>query len=447
MSESASNEIHQYSKSLEDITLPENNLPFGQNIILGVQHVFAMFGATVLGPLLMGFDPNTAILFSGVATLIFYLVVGGKIPSYLGSSFAFISAVTAATNYHGVGINQNIPIALGGIIFAGLLYSVFALIIMATGTKFLNWLFPPVVTGSIVGIIGLNLAKVAVQEIGTDIVGITVGISTIFVIAIIAVFGKGFFRRVPILFGALIGYALYYVWANVAGGSKPIDFSLFESAAWVGLPKFHTPVFDPTAISLIAPVALILVAENLGHVKAIGGMIRRDLDPYMGRAFLADGIATMIAAAGGGTGVTTYAENMGVMRITRNFSSATMAIAGVIAIVLGLSPKFGELIRTIPSPVLGGLSVVVFGLITATAGAIWQQGREAGRVDFDDTRTLIVVGVALVLGAGDFTISVGKFAMGGIVTATVAAILIYHLLGIGNRSASEVESAINPYKS
>lgn len=431
--ESAAN---SYSKPLETFIPPESSPPLGVNIVLGFQHVFAMFGATVLGPLLMGFDPNTAILFSGVATLIFFVVVGGRVPSYLGSSFAFIAAVTAATGYSGSGPNPALPIALGGIVATGLLYAIIGGVIAVTGAKavdMVNRLFPPPVTGAIVGIIGLNLARVGTQQIGDEAIGVAIGLGTILTVALFAVYTTGLLRRIPILIGAAVGYGAYYCSANVYGLMKPINFEAVHAAAWLGLPAFQTPVFEWTAIALIAPVAIILVAENLGHVKAIGGMTNRNLDPYLGRAFIGDGVATMVAAAGGGTGVTTYAENMGVMRISRNFSSQTMVIAAIMAIVLGLSPKFGELIRTIPAPVLGGLSIVMFGLITATAAQIWQRGHEAGTVDFDDTRTLLVVGVALVMGAGDLTITVGRFALGGIVTATLAAVILYHITNIGRR--------------
>jgi uracil-xanthine permease len=444
----AAEPANPYSKALDGVIQPDEAPPLPQNIVLGVQHVFAMFGATVLGPLLMGFDPNTAILFSGVATLVFYVVVGGKVPSYLGSSFAFIAAVTAATGYSGSGANPQIQLALGGILVAGVIYALVGVIVQITGTKVVNWLFPPTVTGAIVGIIGLSLARVGVQQLGSDPVGAAIGLSTVTVVAVAAVYTRGFLRRIPILIGAVFGYGSYFLVANLMGRLKPIDFSAVLASPWIGLPTFKTPVFDITAISLIAPVAIILVAENLGHVKAIGGMTRRDLDPYLGRAFIGDGLATIISAAGGGTGVTTYAENMGVMRLTRNFSSLTMVVAAIIAIMLGLSPKFGELIKTIPLPVLGGLSFVMFGIITATAGSIWQQGRDAGRVDFDDMRTLIVVGVALVMGAGDLTITVGKMALGGIVTATLAAVFLYHITRfLPQQLVKGEEQGSSPYNS
>jgi xanthine/uracil permease len=203
-----------------------------------------------------------------------------------------------------------------------------------------------------------------------------------------------------------------------------VDFSGVAAAAWVGVPNFTAPKFEAGAMALIAPVAIILVAENLGHLKAIGVMTGRDMDPYIGRAFLGDGVATMAAGMGGGTGVTTYAENMGVMAVTKIFSTAMFVVAALVALILGFSPKFGALILTIPGPVLSGLSIVLFGLIAATAGRIWVENR----VDFSSARNLVTVGVALVLGAGDLAIAIGGFKLAGIGTATFGAIILYQLL-------------------
>jgi xanthine/uracil permease len=214
------------------------------------------------------------------------------------------------------------------------------------------------------------------------------------------------------------------MFANGLGFGKPVDFSGVANASWIGWPRFTAPVFQAEAIWLIAPVAVILVAENLGHIKAISVMTGRNLDSLIGRAFTGDGIATIVSGFGGGTGVTTYAENMGVMAVTRVYSTLLFVAAGIIAILLGFSPKFGALIQTIPGPVLGGLSIVVFGLITATAGRIWVENK----VDFASSRNLITVGTALVLGAGDLALKFGGFTLGGIGTATFGAIILYHLL-------------------
>jgi uracil-xanthine permease len=425
----------------EGVILPEERLPTGPTILVGLQHVVAMFGATVLAPLLMGFDPNVAIFFSGIATLIFFVLTGGRVPSYLGSSFAFIGPVLAATGAAvAAGPNPNIGLALGGIIAAGALYSIIGLIVMAAGHGWIEKLMPPVVTGAIVAAIGLVLAPIAINSasgIGPGNADGTafarwIALITVVAVGLFAVYAPGLARRIPILLGAIVGYLVYFIAANLMGLGPAIDFSRIGAAAWVGLPNFAAPVFDLKAMVLIAPVAIVLVAENLGHIKAIGAMTGRSLDPLLGRAFLGDGIATMVSGAGGGTGVTTYAENMGVMAITRIYSTALFIAAALIAILLGFSPKFGALILTIPGPVLGGLSIVVFGLIAATAGRIWVENR----VDFSKARNLITVAVALVLGAGNFKLTVAGFTLDGIGTATFGCIILYHLLRGTDEDAS-----------
>ncbi|MFP5462052.1 MAG: solute carrier family 23 protein [Gammaproteobacteria bacterium] len=408
------------------VIAPDERLPWPQMFAMGVQHVVAMFGATVLAPLLMGFDPNVAILMSGLGTLLFFLVVGGRVPSYLGSSFAFIGVVIAATGYAGPGPNANLAVALGGIIACGALYTLIGLAVMATGTRWIERLMPPVVTGAVVAVIGLNLAPIAVKgAMGASGFDAWMAVATFLCVGGVAVFTRGMVQRLLILVGLVLAYLLYLALANGAGLGKPVDFSGLAAAAWFGLPAFAAPVFDPRAMALIAPVAIILVAENLGHIKAVSAMTGRNLDPYIGRAFVGDGLATMMAGSAGGTGVTTYAENIGVMAVTRIYSTLVFAIAALIAILLGFSPKFGALIQTIPGPVLGGVSIVVFGLIAVAGARIWVDNK----VDFSDNRNLIVAAITLVLGAGDFTLSLGGFTVGGIGTATFGAILLWALLG------------------
>jgi uracil-xanthine permease len=403
---------------------PDERLPAPQTIALGLQHVVAMFGSTVLAPLLMGFDPNVAILMSGIGTLLFFVLVGGRVPSYLGSSFAFIGLVIAVTGYAGQGLNANVGVALGGIIACGVLYTVVGFIVMATGTGWIEKLMPPVVTGAVVAVIGLNLAPIAVRSVSGTHFDAWMAVLTIVCVGGVAVLARGMAQRLLILLGLLLAYALYAALTNGAGLGKPIDFSGVAAAAWFGLPAFAAPVFQPTAMALIAPVAIILVAENLGHIKAVSAMTGQNLDPYLGRAFVGDGLATIVSASAGGTGVTTYAENIGVMAVTRVYSTLVFVVAALFAIVLGFSPKFGALILTIPSAVLGGVSIVVFGLIAVAGARIWVQNQ----VDFSINRNLIVAAVTLVLGAGDFTLHIGGFALGGIGTATFGAILLHLLL-------------------
>jgi putative pyrimidine permease RutG len=432
--------------SLKDATAtspdvaPDERLPSGKTIVLGIQHVVAMFGSTALAPIIMGFDPNTAIFFSGIGTLLFFLVTGGRLPSYLGSSFAFIAVVIAATGYAGSGPNPNIPVALGGIIAAGGVYAVIGLIVHVSGTAWVEKLMPPVLTGAIVAAIGLNLAGVAVKGVSASGFDTLIGLVTVLAVAVIAVHAPGMARRLPVLLGAICGYLLYLICANGFGFGKAIDFSAVAAAPLFGLPHFTSPVFTSSAMALIAPVAIVLVAENLGHVKAISAMTGRDFDPLLGRAFFADGLATIIAGFGGGSGVTTYAENMGVMAVTRVFSTLVFVVAGIVALILGFSPKFGALIMTLPGPVIGGLALVVFGLIAATAGRIWVENH----VDFSDARNLITVAVALTAGAGDLTVRIGGFALGGIGTATFGAIILYHLLArrAGRKDAPDDMAAV-----
>ncbi|HQD13811.1 MAG TPA: solute carrier family 23 protein [Ottowia sp.] len=410
----------------EGVIAPDERLPWPQTTAMGVQHVIAMFGATVLAPILMGFDPNLAIFMSGVGTLLFYFITGGQVPSYLGSSFAFIGVVIAATGYGGQGPNANLPVALGAIIVCGLLYALIGALVNAVGTRWIERLMPPVVTGAVVAVIGLNLAAIPVKNMAASNFDSWMQLATFVSVALVAVFARGMVQRLLILVGLAIATLIYVLLANGLGLGlgKPMDFSGIANAAWVGLPRFTAPEFSGNAMLLIAPVALILVAENLGHLKAVAAMTGRNLDPYIGRAFTADGVATMISGAAGGTGVTTYAENIGVMAATRIYSTAVFVVAALMALVLGFSPKFGALIQAIPLPVMGGVSIVVFGLITIAGARIWVDNK----VDFGDPANLLTAAITLILGTGDFTLKFGSFALGGIGTATFGAVLLHALL-------------------
>ncbi len=412
------------------VVAPDERLPWPQTAAMGIQHVIAMFGATVLAPILMGFDPNVAILMSGIGTLIFFLITGGKVPSYLGSSFAFIGVVIAATAYAGKGPNANIGVALGGIIACGVVYTLIGFIVQAAGTGWIERLMPPVVTGSVVAVIGLNLAQVPIKNMAANNFESWMQAVTFVCVALVAVFTRGMIQRLLILVGLILASVIYAVLTNGMGLGKAMDLSGIAAAPWFGAPSFASPVFDPAAMLLIAPVAIILVAENLGHIKAVTAMTGRNLDVYMGRAFIGDGVATMVSGASGGTGVTTYAENIGVMAATRIYSTAVFFMAALIAVLLGFSPKFGAVIQAIPLPVMGGVSIVVFGLIAVAGARIWVDNK----VDFSQNRNLILAAITLVLGTGDFTLKFGGFALGGIGTATFGAILLWMLLGRGQKS-------------
>ena len=406
------------------VIAPDERLPWPQTALMGVQHVIAMFGATVLAPLLMGFDPNIAILMSGIGTLIFFVVTGGKVPSYLGSSFAFIGVVIAATGYAGKGANANIGLALGGIIACGAAYTVIGAIVQAVGTRWIERVMPPVVTGAVVAVIGLNLAGIPIKNMAASNFDSWMQVVTFVSVALVAVMTRGMLQRLLILIGLIVSSLIYALLTNGLGLGKPIDLSGIGKAAWFGLPGFTAPVFDANAMLLIVPVVIILVAENLGHIKAVTAMTGKNLDAYMGRAFIGDGIATMVSSSAGGTGMTTYAENIGVMAATKIYSTAVFVVAALIAVLLGFSPKFGALIQAIPLPVMGGVSIVVFGLIAVAGAKIWVDNR----VDFSDNKNLLVAAITLVLGTGDFTLKFGQFALGGIGTATFGAILLYALL-------------------
>ncbi|MBB3283967.1 solute carrier family 23 protein [Mitsuaria sp. BK037] len=411
----------------EKAIAPDERLSWPQTAALGLQHVIAMFGATVLAPLLMGFDPNVAVLMSGVGTLLFFFLTGGRVPSYLGSSFAFIGVVIAATGYAGSGPNPNLPLALGGIVACGVLYTAIGLLVSATGSGWVERLMPPVVTGAVVAVIGLNLAAVPIKNMAPTPFDAWMQAATFLSVALVAVHARGMLQRLLILAGLVQASLIYALLTNGFGLGTPIDLSKVAAAPWFGLPSFHAPVFDGAAMLMIAPVALILVAENLGHLKAVGAMTGRDMSPFLGRAFVGDGLATIASGAVGGTGVTTYAENIGVMAATRIYSTAVFVFAALMALVLGFSPKFGALIQAIPLAVMGGVSIVVFGLIAIAGARIWVDHQ----VDFRDPRNLMVAAITLVIGTGDFTLKMGGFTLGGIGTATFGAILLHALLRRG----------------
>lgn len=425
------------------IIAPDERLPWGPTIALGLQHVLAMFGSTVVAPLVMGFDPNLAIFFSGVGTLLFFLIVGGRVPSYLGSSFSFIGPVAAVIGSKAAGTYNpaDIPKALGGIIAAGIVYAILGVIVHFSGTDWIDRLMPPVVTGAVVMIIGLNLAPAAYGLVKQ---GPFLAIITMLAVLVIGLMTRGLVARLPVLLGTVFGYVV----ALVLGGTNPngreiwffrvqgVDLSQVKQAPWFGLPHFQSPTFDLRAITLIAPVAIILVAENFGHVKAIEAMTGRNLMPYLGRAFAGDGIATIVSGLGGGTGVTTYAENIGVMAMTRVYSTVIFPIAALVAILLGLSPKFGALIQSIPGGVLGGISTVLFGLIAVTGARIWVEND----VDFTKGINLFIAAVALIMGAADYTLKLGQFQFAGIAVGTFGAIILYQLFKGAPQAFGEAEA-------
>ena len=415
---------------MQKLYYPEDKLPLSRLIPMGMQHVVAMFGATVLAPILMGFNPQTAIFFSGIGTLIFIAVTRAKVPSYLGSSFAFIGPVLAVTG----GMSENIPYALSGIAAAAALYAVAAAVTMKYGSAWIDRLMPPVVTGAVVALIGLNLSSSAVANFfnsdfrlatSDDALRLLVAGVTFVTAASVSIYLKGFIRLLPILTGVVAGYAL----SMFLGLIDLASLDAIRNAPWLGLPPFVAPVFSLQAMLVIAPVFVVLVAENKGHIEAISGYMKRDLTPHLGRAYLGDAAASFVSAMGGGTPQTTYAENMGVMAITRVFSVYNFIAAACIALLLGLCPKFGAVIQSIPAPVLGGVTVILYGLIAIMGIKIWMDAR----VDFSLHKNLIIAGSSIIIstGLGIKGFTAGGINISGIAFGTVLAVLMNLVLSLG----------------
>jgi uracil-xanthine permease len=405
------------------VVRPDERLAWPQMFGLGGQHILAMFGATALVPVLTGFPVTTTIFWSGVGTILFNLVTRNKVPSYTGSSFAFIAPVLAAKAHGGV------PAALGGILVAGVVLFLIGLLVDRLGYRVIEFLLPPVVTGSIVALIGLNLAPVAKDQF-TQQAGIAM--VTLVSILIIGVAVKNFLSRLSVFLGVVVGY----VFAALLGD---VNWDAVNAADWVGFPDFTTPTFNGKAIVLIVPaVILVLLAENAGHVKAVATMTERNLDPVIGRSFMGDGVATTLSGLFGGSGTTTYAENIGVMGYTRVYSTLAYLIAGVVAIGLGLLPKFGAVISAIPIGVLGGAVTVLFGMIAVLGARIWV---EAG-VNFRDPVNLVTAAVALIVGTADYTLNWGDYSFAGIALGTLAAIVIYQVLRLFQPEIPAPDTAI-----
>jgi uracil-xanthine permease len=391
-----------------DVVAPGERLSWPRTIGIGMQHVVAMFGATFLVPLITGFPPSTTLFFSAVGTALFLLVTKNRLPSYLGSSFAFIAPIGAATSSSGMSA------ALGGVLVTGVLLAVVGLVVHVAGARWIDVVMPPAVTGTVVALIGFNLAPEAWNNVQKAPV---TAVSTIAAIVLVTVLFRGILGRLSILVGVLVGYA-------VAALRGEIDFTAVGDAAWLGLPTFTAPTFEPALLGLFLPVVFVLVAENVGHVKSVAAMTGQNLDDVAGRALLADGLATTLAGAGGGSGTTTYAENIGVMAATRVYSTAAYAVAAATALLLSLSPKFGEVINTIPEGVLGGAATVLYGMIGVLGARIWVQNR----VDFSDPVNLTTAAIALVVGIANYTWAVGELTFGGIALGTASAIGVYHLM-------------------
>ena len=414
------------------IYYPEDRLPLVKLVPMGIQHVIAMFGGTVLAPLLMGFDPRVTLFFSGIGTFLFILITGLKVPSYLGSSFAFIGPILAITG----GNASRIPYALCGIAGAAVLYAMAAVATMRWGPSWIDRLMPPLVTGSVVAIIGLNLAGTVVSDAinndlaikaGPDWTRLMIAAVTFLTAALVSMRLRGFLQMLPILIGVIVGCAV----AAACGMLDPQSIARVRSAPWIGLPPFQTPAFSWGALVTIAPVFVVLVAENKGHIAAISSYMGRDLNPYLGRAYLGDALATLVSSFGGGTPQTTYAENMGVMAMTRVYSTHNFIAAAAIALLLGLCPKFGACIETIPNPVLGGITLLIYGIIALMGIRIWMDAK----LDFTRHKNLAVAGPSLIVatGLGTKGLTVAGMNIAGIALGTVLALILNWILSIGDQ--------------
>lgn len=401
------------------VVAPGERLSWPRTIGLGAQHVVAMFGATFLVPILTGFPPATTIFFSGVGTLLFLVITRNRVPSYLGSSFAFIAPITAATA--ATQVEDPMGAALFGIVAVGVLLALVGLIVQWAGTGWIDWLMPPVVAGAIVALIGFNLAPAARDNYVLAPLTATI---TLAAVLIASVAFRGILGRMSILIGVVVGYIAAIV-------QQEVDFSAVADAAWIGLPTFHLPA-NPFADAAVwgllpafLPVVLVLIAENVGHIRGVAQMTDPKVNASTGRALFADGLATTIAGFFGGSGTTTYGENIGVMAATRVYSTAAYWVAGIIAVLLGLSPKFGALINTIPPGVLGGVTTALYGLIGIIGVKIWLDNR----VDFTKPVNQFTAATALIIGIANFTFDFGAgVAFNGIALGTIAAIVIYHVM-------------------
>ncbi len=390
------------------VVAPHERLSWPRTIVIGAQHVVAMFGATFLVPVLTGFPPATTLLFSGVGTLLFLLITGNRLPSYLGSSFSVVAPVIAAVGTHGAGS------ALGGLIAVGALLIVIGVCVHLAGTRWIDAILPPVVTGSIVALIGFNLAPAAKSNF---VKGPLLGLVTLVLLVVALAFFRGIIGRLAIFVAVTAGYLLALFLGEV-------DTSGIEAAGWVGIPTLQAPTFVPAVIPMFLPAVIALVAENIGHVKSVGQMTGVDTDPLTGRALAADGFATVLAGFGGGSATTTYAENIGVMAATRVYSTAAYWIAGAVAIALSLCPKVGAVISAVPAGVLGGATIVLYGLVGVLGVRIWL----TNRVDFGKPINQMTAAIALIIGIADFSWKIGGLEFSGIALGSIAALLVYHIM-------------------
>ncbi len=433
---------------LGEAVAPDERLTWPRTVGIGAQHVVAMFGATFVFPIIMGLDPNLAIMMSGVATIIFLLIVKNRVPSYLGTSASFVGGVFAIRA--GGGDDSDV---VGALLVAGVVLALVGLLIHFAGLGVINKVLPPAVTGAVVMLIGFNLAPVAAGIYWPQDQWVALATMAFVIVCSLAL--RGFIARISILLGLVFGYLLSILLDATSGpitsrlpGTNLLDadgnacepegtycvatafphdrisFDSVGSEPWFGLPDFITPTFSLNFSLLVIPAVIALVAENVGHVKAVAEMTKRDLDPVMGRAVFADGVGTVVATAVGGSPTTTYAENIGVMAATRVYSTAAYYVAAVVAIALGLIPKFGALISIVPGGVLGGITVVLYGMIGLLGAKIWKENR----VDFANPINLVPLAAGIIIGVGNVTLTfTDDFSLNGIALGSIVAVVAWHV--------------------
>ena len=401
--------LHGDGKTLApgEVVEPDERLTWPRTAGIGAQHVVAMFGSTFLVPILTGFDPSTTLFFTAFSTALFLLINKNKLPSYLGSSFGFIAPIAAVTTAH-----KDLAVASFGIMVTGALLLLIGVIVHYAGSRWIDMIMPPMVTGAIVSIIGFNLAPSAWKNFNSAPLTALV---TLVAVMLISVLFKGLIGRLNILLGVLVGY----VFAITQG---EVDFTAVKEAAWLGLPHFQLPQADMSVLAMFIPVVLVLVAENIGHVKSVSLMTGRDYDDQIGTALISDGLGTFFAGLGGGSGTTTYAENIGVMAATKVYSTAAYWCAAFFAFLLSLCPKFGAVINTIPAGVLGGVTTMLYGMIGMLGIRIWVENK----VDFGKSVNMTVGAIVMIVGIADFTFAVAGISFNGIAIGSVATLVMYH---------------------
>lgn len=412
--------LHGDGKTLGpgEVVEPNERLTWPRTVEIGAQHVVAMFGATFLVPILTHFDPSTTLFFTAFSTALFLLINKNILPSYLGSSFGFIAPITAVYSS-----GKGIAVASFGILCTGVLLALIGVAVQYAGAIWIDRIMPPVVNGAIVAIIGFNLAPTVWTNFQT---APDTALVTLFAVVLVAVLFKGLLGRLNILIGVLIGYA----YACFRG---QVDFAAISDASWIGFPKFHLPQVDFSVLPMFLPVVLVLIAENVGHVKSVAAMTGHDYDNQIGTALIADGLGTTVAGFGGGSGTTTYGENIGVMAATKVYSTAAYWCAAGFAFILSLCPKFGEVINSIPAGVLGGVTTLLYGMIGMIGVQIWVDNK----VDFSKPLNIMTAAIVMIIGIANFQFALSDVQFNGIAIGSIAVLVLYHgLKAIGRATGA-----------